>query len=140
MYRIERARPDDIAEITDMQRVFRKAPDKPIKFDNPDWVGDRINNFLVIRDEKGLAGCLCLSVHTDHAKIDTLNVRSGRTGQGIGRALLEHAVQTAREAKLKEIRVGSAPRYGARGFYLKHGFQLDHQRSHLYAFEFYKAI
>lgn len=61
---------------------------------------------VFVADEEGLlAGLIVLVPRGDHLRIENVAVEPDRQGRGVGRALLEHAEQYARERSLAEVRL-----------------------------------
>lgn len=77
-------------------------------------------------EEGDLVGVLGLrEIHTfargAHLHVDDLVVSANARGQGIGRQLIEHAEQLARERGMQQIFLDS--RSGATGFYERRGYR-----------------
>lgn len=68
-------------------------------------VYENLQSFLVAEDDKGAVnGCCALQViWSDLAEIKSLAVKENCTGRGVGRALVEVAINAASDLGLKEI-------------------------------------
>jgi ribosomal protein S18 acetylase RimI-like enzyme len=60
---------------------------------------------FVAEDEAGIAGLIVLERWPDHVLIDNVAVDPDRQGSGVGRALLTHAEEFARDIGVDEIRL-----------------------------------
>lgn len=82
--------------------------------------------WIVANSGRTLVGVAQLSFESDAAKVSEICVAQGRTGKGIGRALLEACVQEARSAGKPRILVTGidSRNLGARGFLVHLGFRI----------------
>ncbi len=80
----------------------------------------------------GLVGVVRCSFPTGTCLVDRMAVEPGRAGNGIGRALAEHAIQRARRAGVTKVWVQAVPKLeGAVRLYRSLGFrESGHLRAH----------
>ncbi|HDI46080.1 MAG TPA: N-acetyltransferase [Candidatus Omnitrophica bacterium] len=83
------------------------------------YLYENIRDFWVVEENNQIEGCIALHiVWEDLAEIKSLVVRQEKRGQGLGKKLVERAIQEAREYKIKKIFVLTyIPEY-----FLKFGF------------------
>lgn len=71
-----------------------------------DDFADKIAGALVVvADDGGIVGLIILEIHPDHLFIDNVAVDPCRQGSGLGRLLLGHAEDVARQHGLAELRL-----------------------------------
>lgn len=126
---VVKAQDKDISELVQLNDYVRKYPGHQTKFVDPGWIKDRLDNYYVVRDSKGIAAASCVTVHVDHSKLDVLSVRSDCRRKGIGKTLVNHAAALSKQAGVSVLRVGSQKRFDAYDFYSKCGFAFDSVRS-----------
>jgi len=79
-----------------------------------------------------VAGILEMEVRPDHLWIENVAIAPAWQGQGLGRALLGHAVDVARERGMSEIRLLTNERYTANiAMYERYGYVETHREPHL---------
>ena len=127
--RIEPAQPADIDDISALNKVFRRAADRPDYYESASWVRPHLKDIHVIRDDFGVAAHACIGIYSDYARLEMLSVREDRRQQGMGRALVDHAINLARDAGVPELRVGSGRRFKVKDYYLRQGFEIDDART-----------
>jgi ribosomal protein S18 acetylase RimI-like enzyme len=106
-----------------LRRLFALAESSPRRLDASLVEG----NVLVATDGVELVGCVQLvdGVAEDEVEVKTLAVAEDRQRQGIGRALVEHAVAECGAAGARRIVVGTAGAdTGNLRFYQRLGFRL----------------
>jgi len=83
------------------------------------YLYENIRDFWVVDENNQIEGCIALHiVWEDLAEIKSLVVKEEKRGQGLGKKLVEQAIQEAREYKIKRIFVLTyIPEY-----FLKFGF------------------
>jgi ribosomal protein S18 acetylase RimI-like enzyme len=97
--------------------------------DLADLVRDAASTLMVARDEEGrIVGALTLSVYRVstgiRSIIEDVIVDNAARGQGIGEALMQRAIELAREKGAKNISLTSNPmREAANRLYLRVGFK-----------------
>lgn len=127
--RIEPAQESDIDDISKLNRVFRRAADRSDYYESVSWVKPHLKDIHVIRDDFGVAAHACIGIYGDYARLEMLSVREDRQRQGLGHALVSHAVNLAREAGAPELRIGSGRRFKVKDYYLRQGFEIDDART-----------
>lgn len=80
-------------------------------------IADR--DIFVAQAGETLIGVAGIDDVTEPPELDLLFVEPARIGDGVGRALLRHALQAARARGLRELAIASDPH--AEAFYLSHG-------------------
>jgi len=102
-----------------------EAADAPIEFTPPEvWRPIAENGLIWVAEmEDGLAAFLAARLEPDSLHILEFDVRRERQGQGLGRALLRHAIAEARRRKLGGLSLTTfrdapwnAPFYASAGF------------------------
>ncbi|HJZ86979.1 MAG TPA: UDP-N-acetylmuramate:L-alanyl-gamma-D-glutamyl-meso-diaminopimelate ligase [Polyangia bacterium] len=88
------ATPGDLSAIDALLRSY-KLP--------PDGVADHLRNFLVLRDEGTLVGCVGLEIYDEVAVLRSLAVIPEKRGQGLGWMLADSAVQRARARGVRRL-------------------------------------
>ena len=126
---ITKASEKDIPELCELNDYIRKYPGHLTKFVDPEWIGRHLNDYYVIRDGNVITAAACVNLNDDHGKLRVLSVRNGFQRQGLGTAMVQHAILLSKRAGLPVLRAGSAKRFKAQGFYLKCGFKIDDARS-----------
>ena len=98
-----------------------------------DFIVRRLEKTLVARKDGVFLGYAVLSSVLDEGSLDSIAVVPENRRQGVGDALLERAVQRAREKELAfvtlEVRAGNA---AAIALYTKHGFAQAGRRTNYY--------
>lgn len=96
---------------------------------------DPHNTLLVAQQQSGVVGVLQLTLIPGmtyaggwRAQIEGVRVASEVRGQGVGRALIEHAIERAREAGCRLVQLTTDKRrVEAMGFYESVGFRATHE-------------
>lgn len=83
-----------------------------------------------------LYGAMGLQPQHNFLQIETLAVDCSSKRKGIGRMLVDHAMQMTKELRKPELRVASRFEYGAKEFYLKCGFSLERTNDFTDTYEF----
>lgn len=96
-------------------------------WDQKEWILEEIQNgnFFVFRDNGSIGGAICFSADENELEIESLSVSGYEQGKGIGKKLVEFAIEAARQKGIKKVTVESFPGYGVKDFYLKCGFVPD---------------
>jgi GNAT superfamily N-acetyltransferase len=127
-FHLVKAQPSDVEGIATLNRQFH-LPVKNFIWDTPEWVDHeaRTGSYYVARDEKGLAGALCLHFKraVRNGVLEAIAVREDLHGQGIGRMMIKNAKDLCRRNGMKNLLVGSFHRYGLKEFYERCGFTCD---------------
>jgi ribosomal protein S18 acetylase RimI-like enzyme len=87
--------------------------------------GPRIHDeqVWVMQGQQGLAGLIVIKRHAHHAEIFSVAVDPSCHGQGLGRTLLDFAVQKTREWQLPELRLYTNAKMERNiGIYRRYGF------------------
>lgn len=123
---IESADIGDLGKIENLNRQLHINLPNFI-WDRGDWILQEIKNgnFFVLRQEGAICGAICLIPHEDELVIETLAVDKSEQGKGVGRKLVEFALDTARSRKVSRVSVESFLFYGVKDFYQKCGFEFD---------------
>lgn len=117
---LRRATLADAQEITDLVNYwFRKTGDVlPRTLDS---VCEGIRSWIVVEDERGIAGCGALVVlGPELAEIRSVVVRPGHQGNGTGRAVVEQLLEDAEEIRVPTVFTLTK----AVGFFEKLGFKV----------------
>ncbi|TDW65838.1 GNAT family N-acetyltransferase [Kribbella pratensis] len=95
---IRERRDEDLPVCVDILRVVHEQAGYPINWpaDPARWLSPEsaLGCWVAVVDDR-VAGHVVLTAVRDHAEVERLFVDPGATGQGIGRALLQHCVTTA---------------------------------------------
>jgi GNAT superfamily N-acetyltransferase len=83
----------------------------------PEHIRDMITN--VVEVDGRVAGVYVLRGGAPEMELSRMMVDAGSTGRGLGRLLWEHAVETAKQFGVGELKIDSDP--NAEGFYLRMG-------------------
>ena len=126
---VVKAKSADVAAIVELNKQFHK-PLRGFVWDTPGWIAGEIaeGNYYVIRDAQGVAAAMCLPVGRHDADIHTMAVRADLHGQGLGKVLVDHAIDLCRKAGVRELSVMSYCSYGVKGFYEGCGFNCSGTR------------
>ncbi len=99
------------------------------------------NNFVIVAEDEGrVIGCLQVTFIANlsfeggtRALIEAVRVADSHQGQGLGRAIIEHAIALARERQCRMVQLTSnKQRPDALKFYERIGFQPTHVGFKLY--------
>ncbi len=126
---IRPGRPDEREALTELQRraSLMWEEDRPFLLAHPDMIdlpADQISEGHVsVWDEAGqpLGFAVVLPRDDGQAQLDGLFVEPGRWGEGIGRRLVDHALD--RERARGALSLNLVANLRAAGFYLRCGFQ-----------------
>jgi ribosomal protein S18 acetylase RimI-like enzyme len=97
------------------------------RWDRKWWIQEEIEagNFHVLTNPQ-VVGALCLNLDdAEQGYIETITLHPEQHGRGLGRKLVNFAVQQSKNAGKSFLTVGSFCRYNVKDFYLKCGFQLE---------------
>ena len=123
---IRRARPDEAELLTSLAHAAKRHWNYPEKWIEQ-WKADLTispefihhNDVYVALIEGVLGGCCALVMSESLAEIEHMWIDPQQMGQGVGRALFEHAIQRARQLGLTELELSADP--NAEGFYRRMG-------------------
>ena len=99
------------------------------------------NNFVIVAEDQGrVIGCLQVTFIANlsfeggtRAQIEGVRIADSHQGQGLGRAIIEHAIGLAKERKCRMVQLTSnKQRPGAIKFYQQLGFEPTHEGFKLY--------
>jgi GNAT superfamily N-acetyltransferase len=92
----------------------------------------RTRDVWVLDAQDTIVGVLELDARPDHLWLENVAVLPAHQGHGLGKVLLAHAEQVARERELPEIRLLTNERYLANiAMYERHGYVETHRQPHL---------
>ena len=123
---IRRADPGEAAQLTAIAHVAKRHwgyPDgwieewKPDLTITPDFIAN--NEVFVAIGNDAMAGCCALVVTGALAEIEHMWIRPEHMGNGVGRALFEHARDRAKELQFPVLELSADP--NAEGFYERMG-------------------
>jgi len=99
---IRNAQVTDVPSIRDLINEY--AEQGRMLFRSLEDLYQSLRDFQVCQQDSQIVGCCCLHIYwSDLAEIKSLAVSPGYQGRGIGRALIEAAVQQARILKLPKL-------------------------------------
>lgn len=102
--------------------AIRRLLDR-VGLDSADLRDDDYKNFLVLRNEAGIVGCIGLEIYGEDAILRSLAVHPGHRGQGYGWILADTEVQYARHRGVRRIYLVS-PETASDFFAEKLGFRI----------------
>ena len=112
------------------QQLHLDIPD--FRWDTELWAMEEIEqgNFYVAKDHKYAYGTLCLQMALEQfpetvAYIDAMAVSEDRHGLGIGKQMVDFAINESKKADKKTLQVESFHEYSVKEFYIKRGFKLQ---------------
>jgi UDP-N-acetylmuramate: L-alanyl-gamma-D-glutamyl-meso-diaminopimelate ligase len=115
------AAPTDLPLIREMLDAVGLENDE-VPVEQPEIGGENIAVFLVLRNETGLVGCVCLEVYAEDAILRSLAVTEESRGAGYGWMLADAAIQLARYRGVR--RVYLLTETASDFFAEKHGFRV----------------
>ncbi len=121
---ITRAQQSDLSSIIAINKRL-SLPGKSFVYNKRNWIRSQIDagNFHVAKEEDvEICAALCLEMHPKSASIETIATKAGKENMGYGHALIQHAIELAREEGKKQLSVLSYSEYRAAGFYESCGF------------------
>jgi len=113
----------DLEAITNLNRLFHL--DFPwFRWDNPKWVEKEIKNgnCYIIKNEYGVIAAMCLRMLKEEGCIETIAVQENKQKSGVGRRLIEFAIDKSKISGKSKLTVESFCKYGVKEFYEKCGF------------------
>lgn len=112
------------------QQLHLDIPD--FKWDTEPWTREEIEqgNFYVAKDHKCAYGTLCLQMALEQlpetvAYIDAMAVHEDKHSLGIGKQIVDFAINESKKAGKETLQVESFPEYNVKEFYIKCGFKLQ---------------
>ena len=126
---IETATIDDlggIIEVNEELRLFTPGGKKENEWQDPQILIRQIEEgkLYVSKDGILVQAAVCLDLDRDPGEIETLAVRHVSKRMGLGRMLVNFAVEEARKKGILNLEVGSIFQYKAKGFYEACGFEV----------------
>lgn len=123
------------AELSNFDSIFSlnqqlTLPIKPYPWNKKYWIKQQIRNgsFYIV-EERVVYSAMCLHHELEdspeEAYIETISVRRDKQRKGVGRSLVEFAIQQARQTGKTKLTVESFCEFNVKDFYLKCGFQLE---------------
>lgn len=135
--KIIKANKTDLESIVNLNKQFHL--DFPwFKWDTIEWVEETIDNgdYYVMKDNDVVIGSICLKTLYNVCDVETIAVQKDKHKSGVGRELIEFAIEFAKKEGKNKLNVGSFCEYGTKGFYEKCGFitesKLSKYRRHPY--------
>ena len=99
---IRNAQVNDVPAIRDLINEY--AEQGRMLFRSLSDLYESLRDFLVCEEDGRIVGCCSLHIYwSDLAEVKSLSVQPDQQGRGIGRALIEAAVEQARELKLPKL-------------------------------------
>lgn len=132
-YKIQLASSDNVQRIMEFNKQFRLHGSSICQWEKCEWVSERVDEggYWVAYDPQGgdVAGAICLDKDDSSLCICTIAVDPARHGQGIGRLLIDFAIDYCRQSEATRLRLQSYVVYGVREFYEKCGFRCTNPHS-----------
>jgi len=94
------AEPDDLADLDQLlEEMGLEVPD----------LADQMDDYIVLRDARGLAGCIGVELHDQTALLKDLTLLPERRGEGLSWLLAEAAVRSAARRGVKSLYMFGVP-------------------------------
>ena len=120
---IREAKQSDLKYIIELSKALLHLDIPGFKWDKKEYISKSISEhqYFVEEDSNQLGGFIQLINKQKHVQLETLAVSN--QGKGIGRELVNFAIEYAKKLKIHQIKVSSYQAYLAVPFYQKMGFK-----------------
>jgi GNAT superfamily N-acetyltransferase len=127
---IEKATLEDLMQIVSINQQFHdkdSAYNLGGRWRENSWTSRETENgnFFVFKSDGNIKGAICLIQEGKILTIETIAVHKSEQGKGIGRKMIDFAINHAKTNGSTQIKVGSFIFLGVQDFYLKCGFEFD---------------
>lgn len=120
---ITNAKSENLQAILELNRQFH-LDIANFKWDTPEWINQeiKIGNYIVLKEQENVLGAMCLESRDDGVHIETIAIKNELHRKGLGKRLIDYAVDRTKKEGQRKLMVESFLDYGLEGFYIKSGF------------------
>jgi GNAT superfamily N-acetyltransferase len=121
---IEKATPAHLEEIIRINKAFDiMSPGFMNEYRTQDMID--LGCFYIVKEDDEVVGAMCLTENYDLMTVYTIAVDEGHRRRGVGRALIEFAVDEGKRRGDTTLEVTSNKLFKTKDFYLRCGFALE---------------